>query len=279
MGNGPGGLDDYQALYEKYPRCQGGFVWEWIDHGLRARDAHGREYFAYGGDFGEPVHDGNFVADGLVFPDRTPSPGLLDLKKTVEPIRMRREGDRLRIDNRYDHIGLSHVDFRWTLEVDGEAVDSGPLDVADVPPGHHVVVDLPTVEPGDGERFLTVQAVLAKDLPWAREGHEIGWVQLALRGPLRVHRAGRSVTAEFGADGRLVAVGPYPVTGPALSVWRAPTDNDRAAHGEAIEPVWRALGLHRMSHRVDAVERTATGVAVRTRVRPARPDGRGRRRG
>jgi beta-galactosidase len=84
MGNGPGGLLEYRELFEKYPRCQGGFVWEWIDYGLRTRDGHG-EFFGYGGDFGEPVHDGNFVADGLVFPDRTPSPGLIEFAKVFEP--------------------------------------------------------------------------------------------------------------------------------------------------------------------------------------------------
>lgn len=71
MGNGPGGLAEYQELFERHPRCAGGFVWEWIDHGL-AHPVHG---YAYGGDFGEPLHDGNFIADGLVFPDRTPRPG------------------------------------------------------------------------------------------------------------------------------------------------------------------------------------------------------------
>ena len=79
MGNGPGGLAEYQALFERHPRCQGGFVWEWIDHGIRRPEGD----FAYGGDFGEPLHDGNFVADGLVLPDRTPSPGLIELKAVV----------------------------------------------------------------------------------------------------------------------------------------------------------------------------------------------------
>lgn len=71
MGNGPGGLADYQRLFTAYDRVQGGFIWEWIDHGI-ADERHG---FAYGGDFGEELHDGNFVCDGLLFPDRTPSPG------------------------------------------------------------------------------------------------------------------------------------------------------------------------------------------------------------
>ncbi len=83
MGNGPGGLAEYVALFDAHPRCAGGFVWEWIDHGLRHPDLE----FAYGGDFDEPLHDGNFVIDGLVFPDRTPSPGLLDVKKAYEPVR------------------------------------------------------------------------------------------------------------------------------------------------------------------------------------------------
>ncbi len=82
MGNGPGGLAEYQELFERYPRLAGGFIWEWIDHGL----ADPTLGYAYGGDYGEPVHDGNFVIDGLVFPDRTPSPGLLDLKKVYEPV-------------------------------------------------------------------------------------------------------------------------------------------------------------------------------------------------
>nr|BFF24778.1 hypothetical protein GCM10025732_27430 [Glycomyces mayteni] len=74
MGNGPGGMSEYQRLFEQHERCQGGFIWEWIDHGVRMRAEDGREWFAYGGDFGEPLHDGNFVVDGLVFPDREPSP-------------------------------------------------------------------------------------------------------------------------------------------------------------------------------------------------------------
>ncbi len=86
---GRAGSREYQELFEQYPRCQGGFVWEWIDHGIRPR--RGRAY-AYGGDFGEPLHDGNFVADGLLFPDRTPSPGLVEFKKVVEPVRDRRRG-------------------------------------------------------------------------------------------------------------------------------------------------------------------------------------------
>ncbi len=128
MGNGPGGLSEYQALFEKYPRCQGGFVWEWVDHGLRAKAPDGGEFYAYGGDFGEPVHDGNFVADGLVFPDRTPSPGLIELKKVIEPVRIEIDGETgIGVTNLYDVRDLSHLVFRWRLEGRGDHSCSGPV--------------------------------------------------------------------------------------------------------------------------------------------------------
>ena len=75
MGNGPGALDTYDAQADASPRHHGGFVWEWRDHGILTHTADGTPFFAYGGDFGEVVHDGNFVMDGMVLPDDTPTPG------------------------------------------------------------------------------------------------------------------------------------------------------------------------------------------------------------
>ncbi len=137
MGNGPGGLWEYQDLFERHPRCQGGFVWEWIDHGLRARTADGREFFAYGGDFGEPLHDGNFVADGLLFPDRTPSPGLAELKKVVEPVRIAADpAGGIRVANLHDFRDLSHLAFALvTSRRRAPPVATGPLTVPPARPG------------------------------------------------------------------------------------------------------------------------------------------------
>ncbi|WP_276320690.1 glycoside hydrolase family 2 TIM barrel-domain containing protein, partial [Phytoactinopolyspora endophytica] len=136
MGNGPGGLAEYQELFEKYERCQGGFVWEWIDHGIRTHDQSGQEFFGYGGDFGEELHDGNFIADGLVFPDRTPSPGLIEFKKVIEPLRIEIEtpgaagnGVRVQVRNLQDFEDTSAFAFSWILEEDGIEVASGGLDV------------------------------------------------------------------------------------------------------------------------------------------------------
>ncbi|WP_318275581.1 glycoside hydrolase family 2 TIM barrel-domain containing protein, partial [Streptomyces pharetrae] len=124
MGNGPGGLADYQRLFETYERLQGGFVWEWIDHGIR----HPRFGYAYGGDFGEELHDGNFVCDGLVLPDRRPSPGLAEYRKVIEPVRIDGDGGdgTVRVTNRHDFADLSWLAFEWSYQVDGETAGTGP---------------------------------------------------------------------------------------------------------------------------------------------------------
>jgi beta-galactosidase len=181
MGNGPGGLWEYQDLFERHPRCQGGFVWEWIDHGLRAHTEDGAEYFAYGGDLGEPLHDGNFVADGLLFPDRTPSPGLAELKKVVEPVRIAADSSGgIRVANLHSFRDLSHLRFEWTLESEGIAVAAGHLEIPPLAPDAQTTVPLPTLPPTDSETWLTVRALLATDQPWAPNGHEIAWGQIPI---------------------------------------------------------------------------------------------------
>jgi beta-galactosidase len=301
MGNGPGGLSEYQALFERHPRCQGGFVWEWIDHGLRQRTADGVERYAYGGDFGEPLHDGNFVADGLLLPDRTPSPGLVEFKKVIEPVRI--EGDAnagtLRVTNLHLFRDLSHLAFPWALEEEGEPVAEGTLDVGALPAGETVELPLPERPATQGETWLTVRAVLAGDEPWAPAGHEVAWGQVpvtpapaaaddggaAARGTAVVgggaapaDTGGRVAAAEDGelefgpgafdaATGALRRIGDLALEGPRLDVWRAPTDNDAGMHGDVqLEATWRRHGLHRVQQRVEAVEAGADGLVVRARI-------------
>ncbi|MFG2869386.1 glycoside hydrolase family 2 TIM barrel-domain containing protein [Streptomyces sp. NPDC048338] len=299
MGNGPGGLAAYQRLFEKHERCQGGFVWEWIDHGL----THAVHGYAYGGDFGEELHDGNFVCDGLLFPDRTPSPGLAEFKKVVEPVRVgaARDAGAVRVTNLRDFADLSDLAFTWAYQVDGETVGGGPLKVPLLAAGESAEVALP--EPPEhgpaahrpaGERTWTVRAELARDTRWAPAGHEVAWGQLRVsaRRPLAAAHGARADVR----DGRIVlgpgvfdartgeplALGGMPLTGLRLDVWRAPTDND---NGSARRPderfgrLWRELGLHRMRHRIDAVsvDRTPGEVGgdtltVLTRVAPAARD-------
>ncbi|MER8061665.1 MULTISPECIES: glycoside hydrolase family 2 TIM barrel-domain containing protein [unclassified Streptomyces] len=284
MGNGPGGLADYQRLFASYDRLQGGFVWEWIDHGI----AHPELGFAYGGDFGEELHDGNFVCDGLVFPDRRPSPGLAEYKKVLEPVGLTNDGGdgTVRVTNGYDVAGLSALALSWSYQVDGETLASGALAVPDLAPGESADVALPPPPAGapDGEAHWLVRAVLAADAPWAERGHVVAWGQFRAveRTPPRVPATARLRSAggvlhlgpgSFDArTGTLTAVGDVPVTGLRLDVWRAPTDNDEGAawqHDPRCGPLWRRLGLHRMRHRLDAVEAGGDTLTVRTRVAPA----------
>jgi beta-galactosidase len=283
MGNGPGGLTEYQELFEKYPRCQGGFVWEWIDHGIRTHAADGREFYGYGGDFGEELHDGNFVADGLLFPDRTPSPGLEEFKKVIEPVRIAQDAVGIRITNLHDARDLSHLRFIWQAEEEGVEVASGVLDVPALRPGEFAVVGIPEIPATANETWLTIRAVLAGDAPWAAAGHEVAWGQVPVSTATEppAPRAPRDVavistdTIQLGAavfdglDGRLLQLGDLELDGPQLDVWRAPIDNDRAFSRKPLETDWREIGLDRMHHRVDDVGIEATELVVRQRVAAA----------
>ncbi|UNO44362.1 DUF4981 domain-containing protein [Streptomyces sp. MST-110588] len=246
MGNGPGGLSEYQRLFETYERCQGGFVWEWIDHGLLRRTAGGELFHAYGGDFGEELHDGNFVCDGLVFPDRTPSPGLTEYKKVIEPVRIeggsaagngtRRTGTAttgtagngttktgvtktgtevepgtVRITNGQDFADLSPFAFRWSYEAEGEVLAEGTLAVPPLAPGRSAEVELPKPPAADGpgrETLWTVRAVLAEATAWADAGHEVAWGQFPAYVPPSADSAAAALT------GSAVPASAAPPTGP-----------------------------------------------------------------
>ncbi|WP_342025130.1 glycoside hydrolase family 2 TIM barrel-domain containing protein [Arthrobacter citreus] len=210
MGNGPGAMDQYEDLVDRYPRLHGGFVWEWRDHGIRTRTADGTAFFAYGGDFGETVHDGNFVMDGMVLSDSTPSPGLHEYKQIVAPIRMHlaaAEGKvTAAITNLRHSADASDVLFRWFAEQDGSRVESGEFDVVGasggaLAAGEAQIVSLPHIpaESG-GELWLTVEAVLRAATAWAPAGHRLSAAQLDLSGP------GAAVVSRGGAP-RVAATG------------------------------------------------------------------------
>ncbi|MFF1476423.1 glycoside hydrolase family 2 TIM barrel-domain containing protein [Streptomyces sp. NPDC058301] len=288
MGNGPGGLADYQRLFDTYERCQGGFVWEWIDHGLE----HPSYGYAYGGDYGEELHDGNFVCDGLLFPDRTPSPGLAEYKKVIEPVRIEGDGraGTVRITNLYAFADLSGLAFTWSYEADGAPLATGTLAVPELGPGERAELKLPErpagAAPGAETRW-TVRAVLAEATAWGARGHDMAWAQLPvderrLAPPAfgaRPTRSGDRIALGPGVfdarTGAPVAFGAVAVTGLRLDVWRAPTDNDEGAPWRPdllYGTRWRELGLHRVQHRLDSVELIGDALVVRTRVAPAARD-------
>ncbi len=305
MGNGPGGMSEYWEAIYKYPRLMGAFVWEWLDHGIRVRTKDGRDYFAYGGDFGDEPNDGNFVCDGLVFPDRIPSPGLTELKKVMEPVLVEAldiGSGRFRITNRYHHIPLDHLHLAWSVEEDGKLISSGNAPIPSVKPGETSELMVPYHQPTaatGSDCYLTLSFTLANDETWAPRGHEVAWSQFRLpqRSPsprvltsrrmqsLRVEER-ESLLAVCGEDFqiefdrvRAVICGwksnglQLVKTGPRLNFWRALTDNDRASESQS-EKSWAAAGLARLQHRTDSVEVAALSesvVRIVARVRIAPP--------
>jgi beta-galactosidase len=296
MGNGPGGMSEYQELFERSPRLMGGFVWEWLEHGIARTGPDGKEHFVYGGDFGEEVHDGNFVTDGLVDANRVPRPGLLDFKKVVEPLSIVVAADwsGFSLTNRFDFADTSALEFRYVVEADGVTVDGGSVEVAPVAPHESAHVRLPA---GLLERtalspaVLTVSAVLKQDTAWAEAGHELAWGQESANVPAAPKleaTAGVKVEGDLlrlgpavfeRSTGSLIRLGGTPVEGLRLLLWRAPTDNDLGAEWGSPDPrpvatQWLEAGLNRLHTRLLGVSSRPTAgggeeLVVRTRVAPA----------
>ena len=259
MGNSNGTLAEYWHAFETTPGLQGGFIWEFWDHGiLQTLDADGRGgrpagaaapepggrrglppagfRWAYGGDFGDVPNDGNFVADGLVFPDRTPKPAMAEHQALAAPVRLRRENgrpDRVVLENRQDVRSLSWLTAAWRINADGTggAPGRGSVGVVDqplpeVPAGGSAAVDIPAqllstfedrVDDG-AEATLLLDVRAAADTPWAAAGAPVATLAVALRPERRdiLTRAGTARAADRGPgslrtlvddDGLLVAPG------------------------------------------------------------------------
>jgi beta-galactosidase len=286
MGNSNGGLADYFAAFRRYPRLQGGFIWEWADHGLRKVDRSGRAYWAYGGDFGDRPNDANFCADGLLWPDRTPHPAVNELKHLGQPVSIEALSRvRFRVHNRYEVLDLRNLRIEWMLEADCERVAGGVLPVLRTAPGDSEDVEL-QLPASAGERFVTFRSTLRRATPWAEAGHLVAWDQVpaggrprrsSLRPGVRPRRADGAVVLESKGTRAVVDGGLASLTldgvellasGPRLQLWRAPTDNDGirllAARNYRSGPLdgWLELGLDRLEHRVETVRVKGDAVEV-----------------
>jgi beta-galactosidase len=219
MGNSNGSLSDYWDAFENTPGVQGGFVWEWKDHGLTQRLDGGGTRLAYGGQYGDSPNDGNFVADGLVHADLTPHPAMRELAWVHRPVWVTLAGTKkapqLRIRNHQWFSDLSGYEARWELIVDGTTKKSGVLNVPAVAPDSSVVVPVPAALPANcGEAFFSVTWCLKKATTWASKGHVVAWDQVVLQSqkPARVPVQKRR--------------GEAPKISPRVTLWRAAVDND-----------------------------------------------------
>jgi beta-galactosidase len=190
MGNSNGNIKEYWDAIHQHRQLQGGFIWDWVDQGLRKPipDRPGETYFGYGGDF-EPdgvYNDDNFLMNGLVSPDRVPHPGLLEIKKVYESIKVTAidlEQGRIAIENQYDFSTLDFVTTLWEVVGDDQVLASGRLARLAIEPWQSREVDLPmpAISPRPGvEYWLNLSFRLTEDTLWADRGHEVAWAQLQL---------------------------------------------------------------------------------------------------
>ena len=174
MGNSNGGLKEYWEAFWQYKGLQGGFIWDWVDQGLRKVDEKGNAYWAYGGDFGETIHDFDFCNNGMVWPDRRPHPAMYEFKKLVQPVRMRPLGEgHYEIVNRHDFSSLAAYALEWKIESDGGPTHSGCMEVPEVGPGGSCEIALPAeckryLHNNDRETFITFRFSLKNGDPLGR---------------------------------------------------------------------------------------------------------------
>ncbi len=229
MGNSNGSLADYWDVITTTPGLQGGFIWEWKDHGLLTRLPSGRRGYAYGGQFADDPNDGNFVADGLMSADLRPHPGMQEVKWVYRPVVVALNGDVLNVTNRRSFRDLSDLAAEWELLVAGSMTASGTLDVGDVEPGAMVAVALPCKVPDAAEVHLSVRWHQRRATEWSPKGHLVAWDQHEVRA------SESSATSTLPKSPNCAQIGP-PVAkvrtffgrggGPELQLFRAPVDND-----------------------------------------------------
>ena len=282
MGNSNGGLAEYFDAFDKYPGLQGGFIWEWIDHGLKRKTADGQDYWAYGGDYGDTPNDLNFVCDGLVWPDRTPHPGIFEFKHLAQPVKVlgfNSKTGMLEIKNRQDFSTLAGIRGEWDLKISGKTVAKGKLPALKAGPQsiEKLKLKLPalTGEPGQ-EAFLNLRFFAATTSAWSKAGHELAWDQVAVplktkapkvakvnHQPLALEQTKQKITVQ-NDQLRLVAstetglIESFQwqgqelfVAGPKMQVWRGPTDNDGikgwTGQGGKSLGVWLNAGLDKIT--------------------------------
>lgn len=188
MGVGPGDLYDYVETFYRYPNLIGGCIWEWADHAVLLENEKGEKYYGYGGDAGEKYHSGNFCADGLMFPDRTPSSGAYETFAVYQNIKFREKNAKallFEIENRFNFTDLSELTIKYALEIDGKETSSGVLHGFELAPHARAEVSLPLTLPENASLGVVVRfsALTKAKTIWADAGYEVASAAIELPVP------------------------------------------------------------------------------------------------
>lgn len=274
MGNSVGNLQDYWDLIEKYPSLQGGFIWDWVDQGILTKDAKGNKFWAYGGDLGGDTlpTDGNFCLNGIIHPDRTIKPTLIEVGKVYQHIGFKAvnlENGEIEILNKYSFTNLSDFNFTWEVVADGKVIKSGTItDLALAPnTSKKVQLDVKLDAQPATEYFLNLSAKLKKDKGILTAGTRLAYEQFLLpvskKGIPASIAALPAVTSKEEGNNIIIEGTGFKITfskdeammksyvlggkemllaGPVPNFWRAPIDNDFGNGLDKRSRVWRKAG-------------------------------------
>ncbi len=281
MGLGPGELTDYWEIIYKYPRLIGGCIWEWCDHAVEKTLPDGKVGYIYGGDSGEFPHDGNFCCDGLVFPDRRPSTGLLEYKKVISPLKVTAidiKNGKFIFENLYDFSDLSEFNFRYEITVDRDVVESGTFDINLKPHDKkEVSINYNTPLSATFGAFICIYMDISKPTDWCDSTHNIAWEQFEIpvniekpnkNSPINVIMENKKRYVSINADrftytidkatGMISSIsknGCQLLKRPTdITLWRAMVDNEMFKR----RPLWMAEHFHKTFFKVKSIDITST---------------------
>jgi beta-galactosidase len=265
MGNSNGTLAEYWEAIESTRGLQGGFIWEMWDHGPVQTLADGTKRNAYGGDYGEEKHDGNFCCDGMVFPDRTAKPAMHEFKALAAPVvisAVKAATGQFKIFNKHFFKDLSEYQLQWNITCDGEILDSGVVKLPKVAPRKSANFKFSSKKlakgTSRGERFVNFSLVRIASTPWALPMSEVGWSQITLPSQaLAPAKKAKELGDVVDEHGQIIL--PYGIVAPSVSLWRAPTDNDRIGH---IAAQWERYGVREISRTDCVVRQTPSSIKV-----------------
>ncbi len=186
MGNSLGNFQEYMDIFEKYDICTGGFIWDYVDQGLRKLSNDGKYFWAYGGDYGDEPNDSNFCCNGILLPDRIPNPSLYEVKKVYQNIKvypLDLANGLIKIHNNYNFIMTNFLDIKWEITANGYKIQEGILQSISINPSEIKDVKIPFKKPDlkpNTEYFLLVNFTLSKDTLWAKKGYIIAWDQFKI---------------------------------------------------------------------------------------------------
>lgn len=280
MGNSTGNLQDYWDVIKKYKVLQGGFIWDWVDQGLAATGPDGHKYWKYGGDYGpaDVPSDGNFVINGLVFPDRSIHPALWEVKKVYQNVNFEAvnlTNGKIKVKNEFTFTPLNNFVIDWSILEDGREIGEGTLADLDIAPGDsqvvHVQWDSLALRAG-WEYFLNLKVKNTRQFPLLPSGHVMASEQFKLPfekkakpedvtklAPLQLNDnseevvvKGKHFRAVFNQKTGLLTQYKFedadlivPGQGPVPNFWRPPNDNDFGFNMPERHGIWRKAGDHR----------------------------------